>query len=125
MLEIEVDAPKRLARLIATGFVSVADVEGAEEDLRLKLPLLGWRPGSYRLLVDNRRRDVASQEVVERIRIFLATTDIAPGKVAVLVSNTLTKLQSKRLAPSNPVFFDEDEALAWLASDCSFDAVGD
>ncbi len=125
MLEIETDVPKRLARLIATGFVTIADVEGAERDLRVMLPLLGWPSGSYRLLVDNRRRDVAAQDVVERIRIFLATPDIAPGKVAVLVSNTLTKLQSKRLAPANPIFFDEDEALAWLASESSFGAAGD
>jgi hypothetical protein len=43
-----------------------------------------------------------------------ADPSIGSRRIAVLVSSTLSKLQTRRIAPGYGVFDDREEAMSWL-----------
>ncbi|MDB5577578.1 MAG: hypothetical protein JWR80_2754 [Bradyrhizobium sp.] len=112
--EIVIDSTRRHIKITVTGFVTMADFDAFEGSLSQIMTRLGWSAGSYTGLIDNRRHDVAQQELVGRIQQFLKSPILQPVRLAVLSGSMLSKLQSKRLDPQNQVFTTEAEAIAWL-----------
>ena len=71
----------------------------------------------FSILSDARRFPVQSKEVGTSFNAIVAASPLRPRRIATLVGDTLSKVQSERLFPfrSMRAFLREDEALAWLA----------
>ena len=72
-----------------------------------------------RLLMDGREQQVQSREVIEALQRRAGNRGTARVRVAVLVATMLRKLQADRVSPAanRAIFFDENEARAWLLAD--------
>ena len=119
--ELSVDRARRLLRITMKGFISVEAFDAFEGQFRKTMDRLGWEPGTYVCLVDNRHRDIISQDMVQRIQRFAKGT-IQPARLAVLSGSALAALQSKRIDPQNQVFTIESEAMDWLSDAIAPDA---
>jgi hypothetical protein len=77
----------------------------------------GCARGNMVALVDARHGGAQSQDVIAEYQRQLGGSDLAPRRLATLVSSALFKRQIERIAiPNQRLFTDEDEALAWLLS---------
>lgn len=77
----------------------------------------GCPRGGMVALVDARTGGAHSQEVITEYQRQLGGGDLAPRRLATLVSSALFKRQVERIAiPNQRLFTDEEEALAWLLS---------
>jgi hypothetical protein len=66
-------------------------------------------------LVDARGVTAQTQAVVAFYQRHLGIADLAPRRLATLLSSALFKRQVERIAiPRQRIFADEDEAMAWL-----------
>lgn len=76
----------------------------------------GCKPGTFLALVDIREGSVAqSQEVITLYKDELAHGELAPRKLATLVTSALFKRQVQRIAiPNQRLFTEENDAMAWL-----------
>jgi hypothetical protein len=119
MFEIRLDKPQRFAHIVVHGFWNDEWMTRYESDVRrtyLELKQLG---GTTKLLVDHRGCPVQAAKYVERAKRMIARLQhLRPERVAILVSDTLVKMQMTRaLAPGRDtrvIFTSEDEAMAWL-----------
>ena len=77
----------------------------------------GCARGKMVALVDTRNGGAQSQDVIAEYQRQLGGSDLAPRRLATIVSSALVKRQVERIAiPNQQLFTDEDEALAWLLS---------
>ena len=75
----------------------------------------GIRQSEINVLFDARDFPAQSQDVAAEYQRQFSGPDMAVGKVATLVTNTIFRLQAKRVgAKEQCVFESEEEALAWL-----------
>lgn len=82
-----------------------------------KLITNGCSRGTMLALVDTREGGAQSQDVIAEYQRELGGGDLAPRRLATLVSSALFKRQVERIAiPNQRLFTDEEEALAWLLS---------
>lgn len=84
------------------------------DDMRAK----GCKPGAFLALVDIRQGSAAqSQDVVAVYKNELARGELAPRKLATLVTGALFRRQVERIAmPNQRLFTEESDAMAWLLS---------
>ena len=117
---IEFDEKSRVLTQRSGGFWDVEEVARYERELTAVLTRLKADGRPFTILQDSRGQPTQSAEVM---RAFAEMSD-APimqpvGRVAVLVTQMLNKLQAERVMP-NPlikVFRDEAEARQWLSGE--------
>lgn len=121
MYKIEFDEKARVLTLWRSGFWDVAVVEKYCADVNAKLAELRARHARFGILSDNREFPVQSMEVIKAFEPL--SSSILKywqyGRVALVMKQMLGKLQAERIGSAEHVrvFFDEQEARAWLAED--------
>ncbi len=107
-----------LLRITMRGFWTVATIDEYRRAVRAagaRLLAAGCASGSIVALVDVRDGGVQQQEVVAAYRERMGGDELAPHRLATLVSSALLKRQVERIALANQrLFTDEAEAMAWL-----------
>jgi hypothetical protein len=109
------DPARRYMRADLAGHWDMATIKSFDVAARQAIKRTGGATGASALvLIDARASGVQSQNVVQRLQTLAG--DIRTKKTAVLVPNTLSKLQAHRINPvgHQRVFASEDEALEWL-----------
>ncbi|WP_374942064.1 hypothetical protein [Sphingomonas sp.] len=118
--EITPDPAASLLRITMRGHWDLATVTLYREALVRAVAAMraaGCKPGTVCALVDARDGGAQSQEVVASFRDNLRGGDLAPRRLATLVSSALFRRQIERIAiPNQRLFTDEHDALAWLLS---------
>ena len=96
-------------------FLSDEEVQKLAAALLATVTAARRRHGTIRLLFDNRLGAVFSAKAAEML-VVLRDGRNDRDKTAVLVSDSINKLQTKRTAgPCTKVFMSEADAMAWLA----------
>ena len=105
-----------LIRIRLSGFWDQATVTEFETSLR---QVLRSHTTDRLVLIDARKHDVQSREVMDRFKQVTAQVRRPGTRVAVLVGSALGKMQAQRIDPqaSHRVFTSESESLAWLLAD--------
>ena len=114
---IRIDAPRKYVEICLLGLWDDATAKRFDRELRRLLPALsagGCPIGEQNTLFDSTGYAVQAQDVSTRLAGMAADTSIGSRRIAVLVSSTLSKLQTRRVAPGYGVFDDRAEAMAWL-----------
>ena len=116
--EITTDPARCLLRVTMRGLWDVHTVEAyrrAALAAATNLIASGCDSGTILALVDAREAGAQQQDVVTAYRERMAGDDLAPRRLATIVSSALLKRQVERIAvPNQRLFTDEAEALAWL-----------
>ena len=119
MYTIDFDEQSRVLTFRTEGMWDLAEVERFRADLSETMRTLRSRYQGWSTLSDGRNQSVVTQDVAAALSDFLNSEEMKPaGKVAILVTKTLNKMQAERIA-DNPwvkAFLDEAEARAWLAA---------
>jgi hypothetical protein len=114
---IRIDAARKYVEIGMLGLWDDVIAKRFERELRCLLPALpkgGCRIGEQNTLFDSTAYLVQSQDVTARLAGMAADPSIGSRRIAVLVSSTLSKLQTRRIAPGYGVFDDREEAMSWL-----------
>ena len=115
---IATDAGRCLLRIAMRGSWTIDTVEGYRRAvLRAAEGMIaaGCAQDGILALVDARQGDVMQQDVVAAYRDRLSSDNLAPRRLATLVSSSLLKRQVERIAvPNQRLFTDESDAMAWL-----------
>jgi hypothetical protein len=114
---IQIDAARKYVEIGMLGLWDDDAAKRFERELRCLLPALpkgGCRIGEQNTLFDSTAYLVQSQDVTARLAGMAADPSIGSRRIAVLVSSTLSKLQTRRIAPGYGVFDDREEAMSWL-----------
>ena len=114
---IRIDAPRKYVEISMVGLWDDATAQRFERELRGLLPALpqgGCPIGEQITLFDTTDFPVQPQDVSTRLAGMAADRSIGSRRIAVLVSSTLSKLQTRRIAPGYGVFDDREEAMRWL-----------
>jgi hypothetical protein len=114
---IRIDAPRKYVEVCLFGLWDAATAHRFDCDLRRLLPALpegGCSIGEQNTLFDLTSYSVQAQDVSAHLAGMAADSSIGSRRIAVLVSSTLSKLQTRRVAPGYGVFQDRAEAMAWL-----------
>lgn len=114
---IRIDAPRKYVEICLLGLWDDSTATRFERELRYLLPALsrgGCPIGQQNTLFDSTGYPVQAQDVSAHLAGMVADKSIRSRRIAVLVSSTLSKLQTRRIAPSYAVFDDREEAMAWL-----------
>ena len=115
-IETRVDA--RLLRITLRGHWDLETVSAYRQALSqavAQLYVSGCPRGSIVALVDAREAAAQAQDVVAFYKEHLGSSDLAPRRLATLLSSALFKRQVERIAISNQqLFTDEEEAMRWL-----------
>ena len=116
--EIAIDPERRLLRVTMRG---LWDLDTIEDYRRAALAAAssmiasGCSSGAILALVDVRDGGAQQQDVVVAFRERMGGGDLAPRRLATLVTSALLKRQVERIAvPNQRLFTDESEAMAWL-----------
>lgn len=120
--QIEIDVARNLVRTTLSGYWDEPLFRRFTKEFEqafAKLVSQGYRPGSHHYLCDAREHSIQSQEVMvlfEGTAVYCAET---VRRCALLMTGSLHRMQSGRLASTDQFqFFSlEDEALAWLFAD--------
>lgn len=121
MYKIDFDEQTRVLTLWRSGFWDVAMAESYAAEVNAKLAELAPRYSRFGILSDNRDSPVQSSEVIKALEPLsgriLRRREF--GRVALVMKQLLSKLQAERIGSADHVrlFFDEQEARAWLAED--------
>jgi len=114
---IRIDAPRKYVEICLLGMWVEATAKRFDHELRRLLPALprgGCPLGEQNTLFDSTGYAVQAQDVSTHLAGMAADRSIGSRRIAVLVSSTLSKLQTRRIAPGYGVFSDRAEAMAWL-----------
>ncbi|MEG3143124.1 hypothetical protein U1839_00535 [Sphingomonas sp. RT2P30] len=118
--EIIKESEHGLLRIVMRGHWDVAMVSQYKAALVEAVNAMiaaGCESGSLVALVDAREQGAQSQDVIADYKERLGGGDLAPRRLATLVSSALFKRQVERIAIGNQrLFTDEAEAIAWLLS---------
>lgn len=109
------DAAADIIRIKAEGLWEVGQIEHCFETLAY-IRDSDWRDAHLRVLVDRRDTVVQSARTADRLQ-KLTETFYRPGdRVAVIVDNSLLKMQLKSVldSTSHSLFISESAALLWL-----------
>ena len=113
------DEDTRIVRQTLIGFWDVALLHAFAAEATPMFARIARDGRPFSILSDARRFPVQSKEVGAAFNAIVAASPLRPRRIATLVGDTLSKVQSERLFPfrSMRAFLREDEALAWLAAD--------
>ncbi len=118
MYSIEFDEKSRLLLQRTSGFWDLDEVARYERELTAVLTRLKSDGRPFTTLYDNRHEHTQSAEVMQAFAKMAGAEIMQPmGRVAIMVTSVINKLQAERISP-NPmvkVFHDEAEARQWLA----------
>lgn len=119
MFSVDYDHESGLITCTCAGFLTIADVQSYEKELREAMPRSRQRFGHLRILVISIDSCVQSAEVMEAVargRIPMTAPD---DRMAVVVSSNLAKFQAARFFTSDKekAFTSKAEAVAWLMAD--------
>jgi hypothetical protein len=114
---IRIEPARKFVEISLRGYWDDATMKRFDSELRRLLPALpagGCMIGEQNTLFDTTAYAVQSQDVLAQLGIMAADPSIGSRRIAVLVSSTLNKLQTRRIAPDYGLFSDRDEAMRWL-----------
>lgn len=118
--DIATEPARSLLRITMRGHWDVATVALYETALRKAVQEMlakGCPHGDMLALVDLREVKAQSQDVIAAYKERLDRADLAPRRLATLVSSALFKMQVQRIAiPNQRLFTSEDDAVEWLLS---------
>ncbi len=118
---VETQPADRLLRITLRGhwdLDTVALYKQAVADAVARLYAGGCARGSIVAFVDARDVAAQAQDVIASYKENLGNSDLAPRRLATLLSSALFKRQVERIAiPNQRLFTDECEAMAWLLAD--------
>lgn len=101
------------------GFWDGAIVAQFERRLRANLTTLASYDGAIgepRLLLDLTAFDVQTQDVLAALAAVARDGRLPASRIALVVSSSLLRLQSRRVAPDYAMFDTRDDALAYLGN---------
>ncbi len=114
------ESGRHLLRIVLFGHWDVPEVfryKAALDQALQQMRAEGCPSGSISALVDTREAGVQSQDVVAAWQEALGSSDLAPCRLATIVSSALLKRQVGRIAIANQRVFDNEvDAMAWLQS---------
>lgn len=116
---IEADPRTRHVRMTLNGLWNEATLGRFEQAIASvigKLVAAGAPAGTYRTLIDLRNQGLMTQTVAELSKGLATGPGAASERIAVVVANTLQKLQQNRVSPVGylRVFQDHAEAEGWV-----------
>ncbi|QNA85126.1 hypothetical protein G4G27_14825 [Sphingomonas sp. So64.6b] len=114
---IRIDALRKYVEICLLGLWDEVTAKRFDHELRRLLPALtkgGCPIGEQNTLFDSTGYAVQAQDVTTHLAGMAADRSIGSRRIAVLVSSTLSKLQTRRIAPGYGVFDDRAEAMTWL-----------
>ena len=118
MYNLEFDEQTRVLSQRASGFWNLEEFRRYHAEFAALLSRIRSDGRPIKMLFDSRDMPPQSAEVVNAFSKMTSADDMnADGRVAILVSGMLSKLQAQRIS-DNPLvksFNDEAEARAWLA----------
>ena len=120
MHNITTDLGSGIIEVEASGFWTLAHVEGFLRDLDREARRVLSTGKRHMLLCDFTRAAIQSQEVIATLQATALTMSLKSRKVALYTDGKLARLQVKRIASVRDdmaVFDDRESALAWLLTD--------
>ncbi len=113
---IDVDASRSLVRIEMSGFFAVEDIVRFVAARDQAHRLLKCAPNGHVTLVDIRGMKIQSQDSVESFKHVLNNPKFASRRLAVVVAQSLARMQIKRAASERDAqYFDSIEgAESWL-----------
>jgi hypothetical protein len=116
---VAVDVPRSLVRISMAGFFSSDDIARFVDARDKAHALLRCGPNQHRTLVDIREMNIQSQESVASFQAVLANPRWASKRLAIVVAQSLARMQIKRAANSRDAgyFNDMAEAERWVLED--------
>jgi len=114
---IRIEAARNYVEICMLGLWDEPTARRFERELRSLLPALpkgGCPIGQQNTLFDSTAYAVQPQDVSAQLAGLAADPSIGSRRIAVLVSSTLSKLQTRRIAPGYGIFNDRDGATKWL-----------
>lgn len=121
MYRIEFDDHERIMAVVLKGFWDVETTKRFLAELGATSSRLRAEGERYDVIVYNTDRPAQAAEVMDLLDTHLKNYTPPPGggRLAIVVSSALAKLQTQRLfrSPSCRAFTARDEALRWLAED--------
>ncbi|WP_157105610.1 hypothetical protein [Sphingomonas sp. TDK1] len=116
-----------MVTIVMTGFFSPEDIARFVAARDAAHTLLRCGPNEHLTLVDIRGMRIQSQESVELFRSVLKNPRVQSRRLAIVVAQSLARMQIKRAASDrDPAYFTEPaEAEAWLVEDLATDAATD
>lgn len=117
MFKFDFDPDLVLLRIVQSDYWEMEEFQRFAAEYRNWHRLIGQRHPSYRVISDCTDFPVQSAEVGAAFAQFSEEimADIQ-GRFAILAKSMMNKMQAKRAIPQPnvQVFFDRDEAMAWL-----------
>jgi hypothetical protein len=120
LYRIEVDISRRLLKITLRGAWDMQAVDRYGDALaaaEAKLAMADSGSKEALILIDVRELQIQQQDVAEHYRKLAVHTALPPGKLAMVLTSGLLKLQMKRMGTGRQRFFEsEDAAIEWLMS---------
>lgn len=116
MYNIKTDAKFRLVHVTMSGFLQPGDVEQFSQEEQKAVDSLGLRAEGHIVLVDTTALRLQSQDVVSAFQKLIIAAPCKARKIAILVGDSVSRMQAKRLKGCNRlnIFSQEHEAKDWL-----------
>ena len=117
--QVETDPSDNLLRVRLFGFLAIEDVEALRQRIRTALASLSCAKGHHIAVYDVRECKIQTQEVVARLRSMSDAKGVAARRIAVIVGDSLMKMQLPRIVVDRDVrtFDAMGPAITWLKSE--------
>lgn len=118
MFSFSFDSQAGILMVRPVGAWTLDEIGRYSDELAIHVPKARRAAGELRLLIDNRACQLATRELAEPLGRAGAQVAAVDDRIAIIVSTTLMKMQTKRLLGAAPhgVFLTEEEGRAWLTS---------
>lgn len=116
MFKITKDVRNRIVHVTLSGFLVPEEVEAFACEEQKAVRDMGCTSGKYSVLVDTRDLKVQAQNVIARLMEFSENSPLKATKIAIVVGNSVSRMQARRWVGATRVgiFSTEKEATDWL-----------
>jgi hypothetical protein len=116
VIMVQYDAEAQIMRLHSRGFLEPVEIDRCFVDAAKILGMMRTTGIPVRALIDAREAVIQSPASAERIRVGTRQIYLPGDRVAMLVSNSLVKMQLRRVVDgrTHELFMSENAAMVWL-----------